>query len=167
MTPSRIWTTETERVLLSDHCSTSKPPRLDYLPFREKKNKKNKQVFGNWDELDYSNKSISQCAPTNWPSVDASCLWVCKIDPPTEPKVRYPPNQGPQYLIFGSFESFKIKCKQTFLGWENKTQHLLINFFNVKFFCNEINICYSSVKYKNTLLNCSIKIIKSAPKQKC
>ena len=31
---------------------------------------------------------------------------------------------------------------------------------------NNVYICYSSVKYKSTLLNCSIKIIKSAPKQK-
>ena len=42
--------------------------------------------------------------------------------------------------------------------------------FNVQFHGINLDLklhkCYSSVKYKSTLLNCPIKIIKSAPKQK-
>ena len=35
--PSGDWSTKIERVLLSDHCSTSKPPRLDkFLKFNNK-----------------------------------------------------------------------------------------------------------------------------------
>ena len=33
-------------------------------------------------------------------------------------------------------------------------------------YIHNLNTCYSSVKYKSTSLDCSIEIIKSAPKQK-